>query len=204
MPYLPSQHSSSLQHSRSKLRKEITQARNNLSSLEQTLAAQSSLTHIKSLHQFQNAKHIAIYLTANGELDTEAIIEHCWQVGKKIYLPVLHPFSKGHLLFLNYDRHTPMVKNKFNILEPQLDKTQIIPISQLDLIFTPLVAFDSQGQRLGMGGGYYDRCLAKWHKTGSGAMPIGLAHDCQQVTTIPSASWDIPLPIIITPSKIWC
>ncbi len=208
-PHCPSQYSCSkpssrsTQSSRSKLRKEIRQARNKLSSSDQTLAAQSLLTHIKSLSELHNARHIAIYLSSDGELDTTVIIEYLRQTGKNVCLPVLHPFSKGHLLFIQYDHHTPMVNNKFNIPEPRLDKTQVIPIAQLDIIFTPLVAFDSQGQRLGMGGGYYDRSLAKWYKTGRGAMPIGIAHDCQQVDSIPGESWDIPLPVIITPSKVW-
>ncbi len=188
---------------RSKLRKEIRQARNSLSPSEQILATQNALAHIKTLQAFQEAQHIAIYLSTDGELDTHAIIDYFWQAGKKVYLPVLHPFSQGHLLFIQYDRHTPMVENKFNIREPRLDKTKVIPVSQLDIIFTPLVAFDSQGQRLGMGGGYYDRSLEKWYKTGNGAIPIGIAHNCQQVNAIPTSSWDIPLPIIITPSRIW-
>jgi len=54
-----------------------------------------------------------------------------------------------------------------------------------------------------MGGGYYDRTLSKWFETGKGALPVGLAHDCQQVERLPTESWDIPLPKIVTPSKTW-
>lgn len=192
-----------MQDLRSTIRKEIRQRRNHLSSTEQGLASTNALRHLQRLTELQSSQNIAIYLSADGELDTQPIIEFLWQQGINVYLPVLHPFSKGHLLFLKYTKQTPMVKNKFNIQEPKLDQTQLIPIAQLDIIFTPLVAFDETGQRLGMGGGYYDRSLENWFKTGKGATPIGIAHNCQQVDNIPSESWDIPLPMIITPQKVW-
>ncbi|WP_159287438.1 5-formyltetrahydrofolate cyclo-ligase, partial [Klebsiella pneumoniae] len=108
---------------------------------------------------------IALYLANDGELNTQPLIEWLWQQGKQVYLPVLHPFAKGHLLFLHYHTHTPMDKNRYGIAEPKLDQRLICPVRELDIIGTPLVAFDQSGQRLGMGGGYYDRTLAPWFKT---------------------------------------
>ncbi|GAL27902.1 5-formyltetrahydrofolate cyclo-ligase [Vibrio variabilis] len=106
-------------------------------------------------------------------------------------------------MFLRYAPTTPLVYNQYKILEPRLDKQMICPVADLDIIFTPLVAFDEQGQRLGMGGGYYDRTLAPWESKSTGPIAIGLAHDCQQVSALPTESWDIPLSTIMTPSKIW-
>ncbi|EEG85357.1 5-formyltetrahydrofolate cyclo-ligase [Proteus penneri ATCC 35198] len=77
----------------------------------------------------------------------------------------------------------------------------VIPISNIDIIFTPLVAFDTQGQRLGMGGGFYDRTLENWQQ--KSFYPMGLAHTFQQVDYLPIANWDVPLPEIITPNKKW-
>ncbi|GAK85225.1 5-formyltetrahydrofolate cyclo-ligase [Vibrio ponticus] len=116
---------------------------------------------------------------------------------------MIHPFSKGHLLFLHYQANTEMVLNQYRILEPKLKQHLIQPLAKLDLICTPLVAFDSTGHRLGMGGGYYDRTLAPWFHARQGAKPIGLAHDCQHVSRLPIESWDVPLPKIVTPSRIW-
>ena len=65
------------------------------------------------------------------------------------------------------------------------------------------MAFDAEGNRLGMGGGYYDRTLACWHEHKLGPKPLGLAHDCQQVDAVPQEQWDVPLPQIITPSRCW-
>ena len=189
--------------SRSDFRKQIRHARNALTSDVQHQASIDLITQVSTQSELIKAQHIALYISADGELDTQPLIEWLWSQGKQTYLPVLHPFSPGHLLFLNYNSTTPLTYNKYGIIEPRLNQTLVKPVAQLDLIFTPLVAFDSQGQRLGMGGGYYDRTLSKWFETGKGALPVGLAHDCQQVERLPTESWDIPLPKIVTPSKTW-
>ncbi|PMH43878.1 5-formyltetrahydrofolate cyclo-ligase [Vibrio sp. 10N.286.49.B3] len=189
--------------SRSDYRKLIRAQRHALSVSQQNHASQQLLQQCLSLDLFKQAQHIALYLPSDGEIDTHALITALWQQQKQVYLPVLHPLSPGHLLFLHYLPSTPMVTNKYGISEPKLDQRLIKPSSQLDLIVTPLVAFDQNGQRLGMGGGYYDRTLEAWFQTGKGAQPLGIAHDCQQVDLLPSEHWDIPLPTIITPSHVW-
>lgn len=147
----------------------------------------------------QSAKTIALYLANDGELDPMLFINWCWQQGKQVYLPVLHPFCSGHLLFLLFEKNSFMVKNQYGINEPKLDVTKVCPLEQLDVLCTPLVAFDRSGARLGMGGGFYDRTLVNWKK--NQYYPIGIAHDCQQVDVVPVEYWDIPLPEIITPTQ---
>ncbi|EGU50036.1 5-formyltetrahydrofolate cyclo-ligase [Vibrio orientalis CIP 102891 = ATCC 33934] len=192
-----------MKFSRQDFRQSIRQRRNQLSEGFQHQAGRDLCQQFLSLPEVKPAQHIALYLSADGEVDTMPLIEELWRSGKHVYLPVIHPFSKGHLLFLHYTKHSPMVLNKYQIAEPKLDQTQIIPAQSLDVICTPLVGFDSAGHRLGMGGGYYDRTLAPWFKTGQGPKPIGLAHDCQHVDALPIESWDIPLPKIVTPTKVW-
>ena len=184
---------------RSQLRKEVRQRRNALSVAQQHNAAIAVTERLSNHVKIQQAKHIAIYLSNDGELSTKNFIEWCWQQHKHVYLPVVHPFSPGNLLFLYYQQETKLVANIYGILEPQLDVTKVCPLEQLDVICTPLVAFDNSGARLGMGGGFYDRSLARWQQTK--LYPLGLAHDCQQVEKVPIESWDIPLPEIITPNK---
>ena len=191
---------------RSGLRKEIRQRRNVLS-VEEQLTASLKLTEQLSGHsKIRSAQHIALYLANDAELDPVNFIHWCWQQGKHIYLPVIHPFSPGNLLFINYHRSSVMVKNKYGILEPKLDVRYVRHVNQIDVICTPLVAFDTTGARLGMGGGFYDRTLTTWYqkyhlkgKVNAKPYPIGLAHDCQLVDNIPCELWDIPLPEIITP-----
>ncbi|MDX7992293.1 5-formyltetrahydrofolate cyclo-ligase [Xenorhabdus littoralis] len=196
-------HSLSLQELslRKSIRKQIRQLRQNLSPEQQSRFAQQAVKQVMVNPKIQQANKIALYLSFDGELDTRPLIQQLWQQNKQVYLPILHPFRQHHLLFLRYQSDTPLIRNRFNIEEPPLDIRQVLPVSELDVMFIPLVAFDCTGQRLGMGGGFYDRTLAKWQQ--QNFYPIGLAHDFQLVETLPSASWDIPLPEIITPEKVW-
>lgn len=186
---------------RQQIRTEVRQRRKNLTSEQQSLFAQQAAERVATHPRIQAASTISVFLSFDGELDTAPMIQRLWQEGKHLCLPVLHPFTPGNLLFLRYDPDTTLVRNKLKILEPSLDATQIVPLSQLDIILTPLVAFDSHGQRLGMGGGFYDRTLENWQD--GGPYPIGLAHDCQQVDNLPVEHWDVPLPEVITPGKEW-
>ena len=184
------------------IRKNIRCKRRDLSNVEQIEASHCLLTQLKKHSAATDASTVALYLAVDGELDLTPVIEWYWNMGKKVCLPVLHPFSSGHLLFLEYTPETDMIANQYKIAEPKLNMSQIVPVNEIDIIYTPLVAFDDQGQRLGMGGGYYDRTLASWEAT-SGNHAIGLAHNCQQVPLLPVEAWDIPLQTIVTPSKTW-
>ncbi|GAA3526386.1 5-formyltetrahydrofolate cyclo-ligase [Zobellella aerophila] len=184
------------------LRRHIRHCRNQLSTQQQNDAAQAVIDHVRRADHLSSARAVALYLANDGELDPHPLIEWYWSRGSRVYLPVLHPFSPGHLLFLHYTPDTPLQANRFGIPEPRLDSRLILPKSELELIFTPLVAFDAQGNRMGMGGGFYDRTLAGW-RNGPGPQPVGLAHNCQQVDSIPVDSWDVPLPELITPGRHW-
>lgn len=189
--------------SRQDFRRLIRTKRNALCSDTQYQAALDLIHQFSQLSELPQAQHIALYLSSDGELDTSPLIHWLWQQDKAVYLPVIHPFSQGQLLFLHYTPKTALVYNRYGILEPKLDLRLIQPLAKLDLICTPLVGFDRHGHRLGMGGGYYDRTLSGWFTTGVGAKPIGIAHDCQYVEALPVEAWDIPLPKIVTPSQIW-
>ncbi|MEL7286103.1 MAG: 5-formyltetrahydrofolate cyclo-ligase, partial [Pseudomonadota bacterium] len=88
--------------SRQEFRKLIREKRNALCSDTQFQAGLDLIHQFSQLPEIKTAQHIAIYLSADGELDTKPLIESLWQQGKSIYLPVIHPFSKGQLLFLQY------------------------------------------------------------------------------------------------------
>ena len=180
---------------RNQLRQQIRKTRANLTALQQQQAEDSITQQALALIEERNAQHIALYLSFDGEISTEKLIKTLWAQGKQVYLPVLHPFNPNHLLFLRYLPDTPMLKNKFGIWEPKLNVQSVLPLEELDILFTPLVAFDKQGNRLGMGGGFYDRTLQHWQK--SSFIPVGLAHQCQQVEQLPTEAWDVPLHQIL-------
>ncbi|SUB28288.1 5-formyltetrahydrofolate cyclo-ligase [Avibacterium gallinarum] len=173
------------------IRQQIRQLRQSLSPAEQNLAEQKITQQALDFIEKKQAKHVGLYLSFDGEISTKQLIQQLWKKNIAVYLPILHPFSANNLLFLRYHPNSPLQKNKFGILEPKLDVRNVLPTNELDIIFTPLVAFDKQGNRLGMGGGFYDRTLQNWQQ--KNFLPIGLAHQCQQVDALPVESWDIPL-----------
>lgn len=184
---------------RKELRKIVRLRRNALSKSEQNRTEIELKNRLSNHDKIRKANRIAVYLSNDGELSTTSFIDWCWQKKKEVYLPVIHPFSSENLLFLRYQADTQLVSNRYGILEPKLDVTKVCPLAEFDVICTPLVAFDNTGARLGMGGGFYDRSLANWQQTK--LYPLGLAHNCQLVESVPVESWDIPLPEIITPHK---
>ncbi|WP_294963922.1 5-formyltetrahydrofolate cyclo-ligase [uncultured Gilliamella sp.] len=177
------------------IRNIIRQKRRELSLAERQIAQQIIYQQIANHPAVQSAKNIAIFLSFDGEVNTKPIIEFLWQQHKSVYLPVIHPFVPNHLLFLNYTPQTPLINNQFGIPEPPLNVLNVIPVHHLDIIFTPLVAFDARGYRMGMGGGFYDRMLANYQV--QQILPIGLAFACQKVEKIANNPWDICLPEII-------
>ncbi|OOF70387.1 5-formyltetrahydrofolate cyclo-ligase [Rodentibacter caecimuris] len=180
---------------RHQLRNQIRKTRLNLTAFQQQKAENAITEQALQLIYQEQAQNIALYVSFDGEISTKKLIHSLWTLKKNIYLPVLHPFCEHHLLFLEYQANTPMKRNRFGILEPKLNVLNILPLNQLDILFTPLVAFDKQGNRLGMGGGFYDRTLQNWPC--KDFIPVGLAHQCQQVEQLPIEHWDIPLAKIL-------
>ena len=183
----------SLCEQRNQLRKQMRAKRQALTLDEQHFAAQNIIPKSLELIEHYSARHLAFYLPFNDEISPLPLIEKLRSISKKIYLPVLHPFSSHQLLFLCFDDKSDLSPNRFGILEPKLDIRKVLPISELEMIFVPLVACDTQGNRLGMGGGFYDRTLSQ----AKHLISVGLAHRCQQVDQLPIESWDMPLNHII-------
>lgn len=198
-----------LQQNRTQLRREMRQKRRALSAAEQKQAAHALQRQLIKMPQFLRAKRIAVYLPNDGEIDPSFLIEQVRKMGKTCYLPVLQPLVINRLWFVRYDHKSPMTHNRFGIPEPKIkgfadNKRNRCAASDLDLVLLPLVAFDEQGGRMGMGGGFYDRTFAFTRQKPSGKPAlIGLAHECQKVDVLPIASWDIPLQGVVTDKMVY-
>jgi len=188
---------------RQKLRSEFRNKRQALSGEQQFAAASKLLKTCVASTTLAQATTIACYIANDGEIDPMAIIDYCWQQSKCVLLPVLHPFNQEHLLFVKYRPNSPTRKNCYGIEEPIVTVANLCPLVNIDLILTPLVAFDVEGSRLGMGGGYYDRTLAPIRRDLLPTQLIGLAHSCQQTDLLLTSSWDIPLDGIATPDHFF-
>ncbi len=179
------------------------QQRNALTKQQQQDAAEHVLQTCLTSTALAQAKIVAAYIQNDGEISPQAIINYCWQHKIRIVLPVMHPFTAGHLVFVDYQANTKMQRNMYAIPEPKVSCLSICPLAQIDIVFAPLVAFDQLGNRLGMGGGFYDRTLAPITKYKLKTQIIGLAHDCQLSTQLAHESWDIPLQGVATDTKFF-
>jgi len=189
---------------RTQLRSTLRQQRRQLSPSQQHQHSHLLAEQLCKHPLYLRSKRIACYLAEDGEIDPHIIIEKAWQSGKQVFLPVLPPMGKS-LFFAPYRPDSKLIANRFNILEPSVAHSDWVRARQLNLILLPLVAFDTTGNRLGMGGGFYDRSLQftrhrkQWHSPHL----IGLAHDLQKVVRLPSEIWDIPLNLIATEQGIY-
>ena len=150
---------------------------------------------------FQQNQNIACYASRDGEFDCTPIIKQIWHAQKNCYLPALSATQECSLEFNRYLRNDSVRLNKYKILESE--NTEIILAEQLDIVLVPLVAFDSQGNRLGMGAGYYDRTFAfLLKKSVKKPFLLGVAFECQQHESLPSDVWDVPLDAILTEERL--
>jgi 5-formyltetrahydrofolate cyclo-ligase len=186
------------------LRQQKRQQRRALTTAEQEQHASQLAHHIVHQHRFLSCRRIACYLANDGEIDPIHVIGQAWTQGKQVYLPVLSPL-KNSLLFAPFEPESLMCTNKFGIMEPACHPKYWLKAQQLDLVLLPLVAFDEAGNRLGMGGGFYDRSLAHLQHRQHAKKPhlIGLAHECQKTDGISAQSWDIPLDVIATEKRVY-
>ncbi|MFQ5936801.1 MAG: 5-formyltetrahydrofolate cyclo-ligase, partial [Acidiferrobacterales bacterium] len=128
-----------------------------------------------------------------------------WALGKLCYLPIVPQEPHNPLSFAPVVCDTSLEKNRFGVLEPVVPTQVLITAKQLDLIFLPLVGFDPEGNRLGMGSGFYDRSLAflrdRTHR--GNPHPVGLAHDFQHIDGFAVDPWDVPLEAVITDKYVY-
>ncbi len=190
---------------RQQLRKQMRNARRNLSRQQQAQAAQRLKRRLSRHPLLLGRNRIGFYLAGDGEISAQPLIDWVLKAGKECYLPVLHPVRQNRLWFVRYRPGCPMKRNRYGIDEPCGIRNPRVPAWGLDLVLLPLVAFDTDGGRLGMGGGYYDRTFAyKQRKSGlQGPKLLGLAHELQKTAKLELASWDVPLAGVATDRALY-
>jgi 5-formyltetrahydrofolate cyclo-ligase len=186
------------------LRQRIRKQRASLSARTRSQAAQAVSRRLAGLGRFQRTRSVAAYIAQRGEMDPKPLVQASLYRGKRIYLPVLHPFFHSRLQFCELRSNTILRPNRFGIPEPRTHTACLKSNRRLDLVLVPLVAFDRQGHRLGMGGGYYDRSFAyRRHTYRNRPLLIGLAYEFQFVETLPHEPWDVRLDAVVTEQHIY-
>ncbi|MFP6776194.1 MAG: 5-formyltetrahydrofolate cyclo-ligase [PS1 clade bacterium] len=179
------------------LRHSLRQKRRSISLRDRRHLSRLLLSKCKVLGIFKSGRKIAIYLTNDGEIDPIYIQKYMQMIGLCVYLPIL---DGKKLKFAKIGNK--FKKNRFGINEPAL--SDYVNANKLNIILMPLVGFDKNKNRIGMGGGFYDRTLSfkKKQKSFSSPRLYGLAFDCQEVDKLDTRPWDVQLDGVITPSRV--
>ena len=179
-------------HERSEQRQRIRDRRRAVPGPQKIQAELRLAQRLWRLAPYQRARHLSIYFAIDGELSLETFMAGAAFRNKQLYAPVLRG---DNLRFAALRRGVPLEPNRFGILEPP--GGPYIDARSLDLVLTPLVAFDDQGIRLGMGGGFYDRCFQFLRLRSAWWKPklIGVGYECQHLPSIDAEAWDV---------RLWC
>ncbi|MCP4491678.1 MAG: 5-formyltetrahydrofolate cyclo-ligase [Gammaproteobacteria bacterium] len=158
-------------------------------------SAQRLCQQIIALRTFRQAQHIAAYFAVNGEIGLDPVVDHALAIGKNIYLPSL---DNNSLRFAPYFRDQKMRINSFKLPEPDVSDAELLQPDELDLVLAPLVVFDANCNRIGMGGGFYDRSFAFRKQGVNKPLLLGVAHELQKVDAIKPQAWDVRLDMVVT------
>jgi 5-formyltetrahydrofolate cyclo-ligase len=178
-------------------RKTLRSQRRGLTQAAQQRAAEAVAQSAGLLIASRNFRTLGAYWPNDGELSGLPILREALVLGLICTLPIV---SNQSLTFSRIGPTTRFHPNRYKILEPIQDAQSEVPLLQHDALFMPLVGFNQNGARLGMGGGYYDRTLAGCLAEPKRPILIGLAHSFQQCS-FSTNPWDIPLDYVLTPEE---
>jgi len=189
---------------RKALRSSLRQTRQGLTPEQQESAAVRLHTLLGNQDFFRVAQRIAFYIAVDGEVDPKPLLELALSEGKSCFLPILTADHPELVSFAPYDTDTELAENYLGIPEPSPSDLVVGP-TDFDVVFVPLVGFNKDCYRLGMGKGFYDRTFSfKIFNRRSRPLLVGLAHECQRVEeAFPNDSWDVRLDAVASDKKIY-
>ena len=174
-----------------KIRTTALRARREMSVEDRVEASKIICDRVTRSRAFMSARLIACYMPMNDEVDTRLIIERGWRANKRVFVPIIHNNRK--MFFREIRPDTTLHRNRMAIWEPETGP--FISPRQLQMVVTPTVSYDEHNNRIGMGGGYYDRCFSFLRHRRYWTKPklFGVAFDCQKVEKISPNTWDVRL-----------
>lgn len=177
------------------MRRELRQRRAALSPEEQAAVSAAVESQLAKIAALSRSSVVGGYRAIRGEVDIDAALSRLHDDGAMVTVPRV---SGDHMDFLPWTSGSETITGSFGIDEPI--NGEPVQFSRHDVVLVPLVAFDETGQRLGQGGGFYDRVIA----AAGAARPllIGVAHAFQQVRSVPVEAWDMPLDAVVTEERV--
>jgi len=143
---------------------------------------------------------VCVYANTGKEIPTEGLMRALLAEGVRVTVPDWEAWKQGAgLKVVTIENTDELIREGRVVPQPGVTEGRVFPIEKLGTFLVPGIAFDCKGNRLGMGGGYFDRLLSHASST---ATFIGLAYDFQVVTHLPSETHDIPVHEVVTPGSI--
>ena len=189
-------------------RRQFTRQRRQLSDGARRQFAQSASLYLSKLQQrLPKRARIGLYYDGFGELPTQPLLDWCKCLGYLPYLPVVgslgHDDKRLRFVPIYYSKLLNIPTRIHRLGMKQNHHRRLLWARELDVIICPLVAVDLNGNRMGMGGGFYDTTLGKSYQSeAKKPLKIGWCYDFQVVDTLQRQPWDVPLDGLITPNGI--
>lgn len=183
------------------LRRALRAERRGLTPATRRAASRRACARLRRLPWFRQARDIALYLPLPDEADPRFLADR--DRVHRFFVPAM--VGHDRMRFARLDPRLPLRRNRFGIPEPRHPGRRLRRPATLDLVVMPLVGFDDHCNRLGQGGGHYDRAfsfLVHRRLRHGGPRLVGLAFECQRVTGLPHRHWDVPLDAVVTEADI--
>lgn len=184
-------------NARASQRRVLRRQRRSLPAARRRQLETALLGHLRRL-LWRRFRRIGAYLPFDGEADITPLLRQLVARGRYLALPRLEG-RRGYMRYVAWHPDVPLSGNRYRIPEPDGMAARVDTFG-LDLVLTPLVAFDATGTRLGMGAGYFDRHFARLRNRGRWRRPllVGVAFGFQEVEHLERAAWDVPLAGVVT------
>lgn len=182
---------------RDALRRDLRQRRRMMPAAERIAAAETLSNRLLALPFLPVSGYVAGYWAMDGEISLHAFQLHL-PSGLVYCLPLLH--ADNTLRFAPWRSGDPLVTNRYGIPEPDIAPASALPAEAMSLVVMPLVGFDATGQRLGMGGGWYDRSFAFRRQQAAPPWLVGAGFAAQRIDALDAQPWDVAPDAICTES----
>lgn len=188
-------------------RRRLRALRRDLPDDERHAADRAIRRELARLHVWRPGRRVALFLGMPDEVDLRPCFATAWRRGVRLYVPRILSLRRGAMTFVPLDRDARLRRNRFGIEEPEVSPSRRVHALQLDTILVPLVGFDADCHRLGMGAGFYDRALQRRGRSPTSSFHhprlIGIAYDVQRVERIEPAPWDVALDMVVSERGVY-
>ncbi|HJO58415.1 MAG TPA: 5-formyltetrahydrofolate cyclo-ligase [Nitrospinaceae bacterium] len=195
----PMVYSESVARAKTAIRETITRKREALGDVERNEKSLSIAQRLFDLDAFKESKSVFIFLSLPDEVQTEAVIEESFRLGKEVFVPLINVRGGCLQVARIPSLDIKFVVGKHGIREPAPEVREIVSPSRIDLVVAPGLAFDVRGNRIGYGGGYYDKLLKEISRD---SIRVGIGYDFQLLGLVPHSDFDEPVQFVVTETQL--